>query len=134
MTRKNILTRSWRKRADELLAENRLTEAAELYGKICHTDKMDTDAWVMRAVVQLRQGDLKTARDRLQAVDHRLDFMQSRDAMFKLYSSIILAEMMLAAGDDAEAHLLLSKIRSVNPPMVAEFELSGFRILGLGRS
>lgn len=61
MSRKNILTRSLKKRADALLAENRLSEAAELYGKICKTDKMDTDAWVMRAVVGLRQGDLKQA-------------------------------------------------------------------------
>lgn len=54
MARKNILTRSLRKRADASLAQNDLQEAAALYAKICATDKRDADAWVMRGVVHLR--------------------------------------------------------------------------------
>jgi tetratricopeptide (TPR) repeat protein len=61
MPRKNVLTRSLKKRAEALLSENRLPEAAELYAKVCNTDKTDTDAWVMYAIVQMRQGDLKSA-------------------------------------------------------------------------
>ena len=44
-----------------------------------------------------------------------------------------LAELLLADGQDAEAHGLLSKMRSVNPLVVAEFEDSGLTVIGLER-
>ena len=44
-----------------------------------------------------------------------------------------LAEVLLADRQDAEAHGLLSNVRSVNPVLVAEFEDTGLRNLGLDR-
>lgn len=44
-----------------MFAEGRLSEAANLFGKICASDKMDADAWVMRAVIQIQLGDLNEA-------------------------------------------------------------------------
>ena len=46
---------------------------------------------------------------------------------------MILAEVLLADDQDAEAHGLLSKVRSVNPLLVAEFEDTGLKMLGLDR-
>ena len=57
MPRKNIITRSLKKRADSLLAANRLSEAAALYEKICKTDQRDVDARVMLAIVHTQRGD-----------------------------------------------------------------------------
>ena len=79
------------------------------------------------------QGDFKTAQDRLRAADQRLTFLQTREGIFKIYNSMILVETLLAAGQDADAHQLLADIRGTNPPMVAEFERSRFKILGLKR-
>jgi len=79
------------------------------------------------------QGDFKTAQDRLRAADQRLTFLQTHEGIFKIYNSMILVETLLAAGQDAEAHQLLAEIRGTNPPLVAEFERSRFRILGLKR-
>ncbi len=79
------------------------------------------------------QGDFETAQDRLRAADQRLTFMQTHEGIFKIYNSMILVETLLATGQDAKAHQLLAEIRSTNPPMVAEFERSRFKILGLER-
>lgn len=88
----------------------------------------------LQGVRLANQGDLKSAQDRLQAADRRLTFLQTHSAIFKLSNRLTLVEILLADGRDAEAHKLLADIRSTNPPMVAEFERSRFRILGLDRS
>jgi len=80
-----------------------------------------------------RQGDFTTAQDRLRAADRRLTFLQTHQGIFKLYNQMILVETLLADGQDAQAHQLLAEIRGTNPPMVAEFERSRFRLLGLDR-
>ena len=54
-------------------------------------------------------------------------------AIFKLLNRMVLAELLLADGQDAEAHGLLTKIRGVNPLWVAEFQNSGFKMIGLER-
>lgn len=79
------------------------------------------------------QGDFETAQERLRAADQRLSFLQTREGIFKIYNSMILVETLLATGQDAKAHQLLADIRGTNPPMVAEFERSRFRLLGLER-
>ncbi len=79
------------------------------------------------------QGDFETAERRLRAADQRLTFMQTHEGIFKIYNSMILVETLLATGQDATAHQLLAEIRGTNPPMVAEFERSRFRLLGLDR-
>jgi tetratricopeptide (TPR) repeat protein len=79
------------------------------------------------------QGDFGEAGKLLRAADERLTYIESDSAIFKLYNRMILAELLLAEGEDAEAHELLAKVRSVNPLWVAEFQDSGFKMLGLER-
>ena len=79
------------------------------------------------------QGDLETAEERLLAADRKTDYLETHRGIFKLYNRMILVEVLLAADEDAEAHRLLADVRNTNPPMIAEFERSGFRILGLDR-
>jgi Flp pilus assembly protein TadD len=79
------------------------------------------------------QGDLESARERLLAADRKMDYLETHQGIFKLYNRMILVEVLLAADQDADAHRLLADVRNTNPPMIAEFERSGFRILGLDR-
>lgn len=87
----------------------------------------------MRGVRLALQGKYAEAEDQLRAADEGLTYIEAGSAIYKLYNRMILAEVMLAGGQDAEAHTLLSKIRSVNPTWVAMFEDSGLKILGLER-
>ncbi len=79
------------------------------------------------------QGDFAVAGDKLRAADGSLTYGEAGTAIFKLYNRMILTEMLLADGKDAEAHGLLAKIRGVNPMWVAEFEDAGLKIIGLER-
>ncbi len=79
------------------------------------------------------QGDLEEAVEKLRAADGGLTYGEAGTAIFKLYNRMILTELLLADGKDAEAHGLLAKIRGVNPMWVAEFEDAGLRIIGLER-
>jgi hypothetical protein len=88
----------------------------------------------MKGVRLALKGDLAGADERLRAADMGLTYMAAGTSWFKLYNRMFLAEILLAEGEDAEAHQLLSKVRSVNPMIVAEFEDSGFNFLGLKRS
>jgi len=62
-----------------------------------------------------------------------MTYIEAPSAIFKLENRMILAELLLAGGRDADAHGLLAKIRSVNPLWVAEFQDTGFKRLGLER-
>jgi tetratricopeptide (TPR) repeat protein len=79
------------------------------------------------------QGDYGEAEELLRSADERVTYNEAPYAIFKLYNRMILAELLLADGQDAEAHGLLAKIRSVNPLWVADFQDSGFKMLGLER-
>jgi Flp pilus assembly protein TadD len=79
------------------------------------------------------QGDYDDAEALMRAADQRLRYHDSGTAIFKLYNRMILAELLLADGQDAEAHGLLAKVRDVNQVWVAEFEDSGHKIIGLQR-
>jgi len=79
------------------------------------------------------QGKYDEAEKLLRAADKRLTYIEAPSAIFKLRNQTVLAEILLADGQDAEAHGLLTKIRSVNPVWVAEFQDSGFKVLGLQR-
>jgi len=79
------------------------------------------------------QGDYGEAEKLLRAADERVTYVEAPVAIFKLYNRMILAELLLADGQDAEAHGLLAKVRGVNPLWVAEFQDSGFKMLGLER-
>ena len=62
-----------------------------------------------------------------------MSYIEAPFAIFKLHNRLVLAELLFADGRDAEAHGLLAKIRGVNPLWVAEFQDSGFKMLGLDR-
>jgi tetratricopeptide (TPR) repeat protein len=79
------------------------------------------------------QGDYGEAERLLLAADERVSYIEAPVAIFKLLNRMALAELLLADGQDAEAHGLLTKIRSVNPLWVAEFQDSGFKMIGLER-
>jgi hypothetical protein len=87
----------------------------------------------MQGVRLASQGEFGAAAERFRAANQRLSFIEVDTGMYKLYNLMFLVETMLADGEDAEAHKLLAHVRSTNPAMVAEFETSGFRLLGLGR-
>ena len=87
----------------------------------------------MQGVRLAIQGNLGAAVERFRAVDERLTFMYVAHGMYKLYNRLLLAETLLAGGEDAEAHKILAHVRGINPHMVEEFEASGFSELGLGR-
>jgi tetratricopeptide (TPR) repeat protein len=87
----------------------------------------------MQGVRLALQGDYGAAEEKLRAADARLTYVEAGAAIYKLYNRMVLAELLLAGGQDAEAHGLLAKVRGVNPVWVAEFEDSGLKILGLAR-
>jgi len=87
----------------------------------------------MQGVRLALQGDYAGAEEKLRAADEGLTYVEAGVGMYKLFNRMILAEVLLADRQDAEAHGLLSNVRSVNPVLVAEFEDSGLRSLGLDR-
>ncbi len=87
----------------------------------------------MQGVRLALQGENEEAEEKLRAADKGLTYVEAGVGMYKLFNRMILAEVLLADGQDAEAHGLLTKVRSVNPVMVAEFEDSGLKTIGLDR-
>ena len=87
----------------------------------------------MQGVRLALQGDYAGAEEKLRAADEGLTYVEAGVGMYKLFNRMILAEVLLADRQDAEAHGLLSNVRSVNPVLVAEFEDTGLRNLGLDR-
>lgn len=51
MAKQNILIRSKKSKAAELFRVNCLPEAEALYASICQADKVDTEVWVMRGII-----------------------------------------------------------------------------------
>ena len=87
----------------------------------------------MQGVRLALQGEYEEAEEKLRAADKGLTYVEAGVGMYKLFNRMILAEVLLASGQDAEAHGLLTKVRGVNPVMVAEFEDSGLKTIGLDR-
>lgn len=87
----------------------------------------------MQGVRLALQGDYAQAEEKLRAADEGLTYVEAGVGMYKLFNRMILAEVLLANSQDAEAHGLLANVRSVNPVLVAEFEDSGLKNLGLDR-
>jgi len=79
------------------------------------------------------QGDYEAAIEALWTADENMNYMQAGSGLFKLYNKLYLVETLLAAGHDGKAHKVLSKVRSVNPALAAEFEENGLRVIGLER-
>jgi len=87
----------------------------------------------MQGVRLALQGDYGDAEKLLRTADARVTYGEAPFAIFKLLNQTVLAELLLADGQDAEAHGLLAKVRGVNPLWVAEFQDSGFKMIGLER-
>lgn len=87
----------------------------------------------MQGVRLALQGDYAEAEEKLRAADEGLTYVEAGVGMYKLFNRMILAEVLLADNQDAEAHGLLANVRAVNPVLVAEFEDSGLKNLGLDR-
>jgi tetratricopeptide (TPR) repeat protein len=87
----------------------------------------------MQGVRLALQGEFEEAEEKLRAADKGLTYVEAGTAMYKLFNRMILAEVLLAGGQDAEAHGLLTKVRGVNPVRVADFEESGLKVIGLDR-
>jgi tetratricopeptide (TPR) repeat protein len=79
------------------------------------------------------QGKLAEAEEMFRRVDENVPYKDSFVGQFKLHNQTLLVETLLARGRDGEAHQLLSKVRAINPAMVAEFEERGLKQLGLER-
>ncbi len=119
----------------ERAAEEQLAEI-ESKGMVIGARYLD----LMRAAVEhlqgvrlALQGNYGEAEPLLRAADERLTFIEANSATFKLYNQMVLAELLLADGRDADAHGQLAKTRSVNALWVTEFQDSGFKIIGLDR-
>jgi tetratricopeptide (TPR) repeat protein len=87
----------------------------------------------MQGVRLALQGEFEEAEGKLRAADEVLTYVEAGTSMYKLFNRMILAEVLFAGGQDAEAHGLLTKVRGVNPVMVADFEDSGLKVIGLDR-
>jgi tetratricopeptide (TPR) repeat protein len=87
----------------------------------------------MKGVRLALSGDYGAAEELLRAADASITYAEAGSATFKLYNQMVLTELLLADSQDAEAHTLLSNIRSVNPVWVAQFEDTGLKMIGLHR-
>jgi len=103
--------------------EGRSMEIMTLQGAFLH----------MQGVRLAFQGEYADAESKLRAADEELTYGEAATGTYKLFNRTILAEVLLADGKDAEAHGLLTKVRGVNPVMVADFEESGLKAIGLER-
>jgi tetratricopeptide (TPR) repeat protein len=115
-------------------------EAANIIARMEEDAGMNKETGLLRAVylhmqgVRLAlQGEYGEATEMLEAADKSINYMEAPGAMFKLFNRTVIAEVLLADGRDAEAHKLLTKVRAVNPVLVAEFEDAGLKELGLER-
>jgi tetratricopeptide (TPR) repeat protein len=107
----------------------------ELKGKdaTMDTDEAKPTLLHMQGVRLALSGDLAAAEKAFTEADAGLEYHNSFVGLFKLYNRLFLVETLLAEGRDAEAHQLLAKVRAVNPWLVASFEESGFKLMGLPR-
>lgn len=87
----------------------------------------------LKGVRMAIQGDFEGAVEALWDADENMTYIQAGSGMFKLYNRLYLVETLFAAGNDAKAHKILSKVRSVNPGLAQDFEEKGLKILGLER-
>lgn len=87
----------------------------------------------MQGVRLALQGDRGAAVEKLREADQHLTYMEAGSAIYKLINRAILAEALLAEGQDAEAAALMAEVRAVNPVLASAFEASGHETLGLER-
>lgn len=61
MSKKNILTRSKKIKAEELARRNQLIEARQLCMHVCQTDRTDAEAWTLLGLIERRLGHFTEA-------------------------------------------------------------------------
>jgi len=131
-------------RAASLLGEWEIAEAIEndfavIIEKMKDSGDERDESDVAGALAHLQgvrlavQGDLEGAIERFKVADHNMTYIQAGNGLFKLYNRLFLVETLFASGMDGKAHKVLSKVRSVNPRLVEDFEEHGLKILGLER-
>jgi len=131
-------------RAASLMGEWEIAEAIEKdYAVIVDRMKVNGDerdrSDVVGALAHLEgvrlavQGDLEGAIERFKVADKNMTYIQAANGLFKLHNRLFLVEALFASGMDGKAHKVLSKVRSVNPRLVEDFEEHGLKILGLER-
>lgn len=63
MGKKNVLTRSKKIKAEELLNHNRPEEARQLCAQVCQADRTDAEAWTLLGLIERRLGHYTAAED-----------------------------------------------------------------------
>jgi len=61
MTKKNVLTKAKKLKADQLAREHRFDEAQTLYENICQIDRSDVEAWIKLSAIHRRLGRFQEA-------------------------------------------------------------------------
>jgi Flp pilus assembly protein TadD len=85
----------------------------------------------MEGIRLAMQGDYGAAAEKLREADQHLTYMEAGSAIYKLINRAILAEVLLADGQDSEAAALMTEVRAVNPVLAADYEAGGLETLGL---
>ena len=117
MANPSVLTRSKKSKAAELFRVNRLQEADALYSNVCKSDGTDTDAWVMRGIINRKLGEFNVAEaccrralaihPKLATAHHALGAaLQCQGRMDEAIASYRRALQLLP--DYAEAHYFLA--------------------------
>ena len=89
MAKKNILSRSARKQADELFQAQQFADAAVLYEKICKKDRLDADARVMQAICHIQLNDFHKAEEiSKQAIKLNPDHALAHHALGTVYDRL----------------------------------------------
>jgi tetratricopeptide (TPR) repeat protein len=115
-------------------------KAAEFVKKSSDGDDMRKAEPFMVALLHMEgirlalQGDRGAAVEKLREADQHLTYMEAGSAIYKLINRAILAEVLLADGQDSEAAALMTEVRAVNPVLAADFEAGGHETLGLEKS
>lgn len=107
MARRNVLTHSKKKRAQQLVQKNRLLEARELYRQICRVDRGDYDAWFKLGAIHGQLGEyLEAEACSRKVITLRPDFVEAYN---NLGSSLELQDKY------DEALQVFSKVLEANP-------------------
>jgi tetratricopeptide (TPR) repeat protein len=123
--------------ADWKTAEAIEAKTAEFVKKLAESDDMrkaEPFSGALRHMEGIRlamQGDHAAAAERLREADQHLTYGEAGSAIYKLINRAVLAEVLLAAGQDAEAAALMAEVRAVNPVLAADLEAGGLESLGL---
>lgn len=82
MAKKNVLTRSRKLKAEELLNNNQLNEARDLCIKVCQADRTDAEAWTLLGLIERKLGQYAEAEQAARrAVELRPGFAMAQQIL-----------------------------------------------------